>query len=188
MKRITFLAALVIAATQTASAPYDISQATEPPSAETTEMIPYAAQSETMDKPMTAETDIAEPNELLQAVSCEPSVPMKYLGEFTVTGYCPCKRCNGKWAANYVTVNGKRAVITSSGLYAYESVTVAADPAVLPPGTAVYIEGIGVRSVQDAGGAVKGKRLDVYFWTHEAADQYGKQTANVWSIGGDGQR
>lgn len=44
-----------------------------------------------------------------------------------------------------------------------------ADPDVLPLGSAVYIEGVGLRYIQDTGSAVKGKALDVAVDTHSEA-------------------
>ncbi|QII49506.1 hypothetical protein G3M81_12480 [Bacillus paralicheniformis] len=60
--------------------------------------------------------------------------------------------------------------------------TVAADPAVLPLGTVIYIDGIGRRVVQDTGGAVKGKHLDIYIKDLDQALQFGVQNASVHVI------
>lgn len=51
---------------------------------------------------------------------------------------------------------------TKLGNVPVEGITVAADPAVLPLRSIVWIEGVGLRTVQDIGGAVKGHMLDVY--------------------------
>lgn len=107
---------------------------------------------------------------------------MGYIGEFEVTAYCPCEKCCGEYGKNRETAYGKVVVNTASGAFAQEGITVAADPSVLPYGTKIYIEGLGVRVVQDCGGGVKGDRLDVYFNNHSDALEYGRQQRAVWTI------
>lgn len=83
---------------------------------------------------------------------------------FTVTAYCPCRKCCGAYANGY----------TATGAKATQGVTVAADPAVLPMGTEIQIDGH-TYTVQDTGGAIKGDRLDLYFDSHEDALRWGVQ-------------
>lgn len=83
-------------------------------------------------------------------------------GVFTITAYCPCEKCCGAYANGY----------TATGEKATQGVTVAADPAVLPMGTEIQIDGH-TYTVQDTGGAIKGNRLDLYFDSHEDALQWG---------------
>lgn len=101
----------------------------------------------------------------------------KYIGEFTITGYCPCEICCQMYSAPAL---GKTTAIEVG---AYEGVTVAVDPSVIAYGTKVFIEGYGVRIASDRGGAIKNKRLDIYFATHEAACDVAVQTGiKVWLI------
>lgn len=92
-----------------------------------------------------------------------------YIGKYKITYYCACKQCCGK-------TNG----ITASGAKVQEGVTVAADTSKLPFGTNIYISGIGWRTVQDRGGAIKGNRLDIYISSHNDPMPYNVQNLDVW--------
>lgn len=81
---------------------------------------------------------------------------------FTVTAYCPCEKCCGAYANGY----------TATGEKATQGVTIAADPDVLPMGTKIELDGH-TYTVQDAGGAIAGNRLDLYFDNHEDALRWG---------------
>ena len=73
--------------------------------------------------------------------------------------------------------------ITASGQPIQAGVTVAADQSIFPYGTVLYIEGIGIRIVQDKGGAVQGNHLDVAVGTHENALAWsGYGNHRVWII------
>ena len=85
-----------------------------------------------------------------------------YIGQYKITYYCACKQCCGK-------TNG----ITASGAKVQEGVTVAADTSKLPFGTNIYINGIGWRTVQDRGGAIKGNKIDIYMNSHAEALAWG---------------
>ncbi len=63
--------------------------------------------------------------------------------------------------------------ITASGNYVKDHHTIATDPSVIPLGTKVYIEGIGIRTAEDTGGAILGNRIDVYMNDLSAAVQFG---------------
>ena len=84
---------------------------------------------------------------------------MTYVGNFKLTGYCACRSCCGKSPSN--PAYG----ITAMGTRATEGRTIAMDKR-FAFGTKVYIEGLGVRTVEDRGGAIKGNRIDVYSNTH----------------------
>lgn len=95
------------------------------------------------------------------------------LGEFTLTAYCPCMKCCGK-------TDG----ITATGTTAAEGRTIAVDPRVIPYGSAVtlyFVDGTShTYTAEDCGGAIKGNRLDIYFDDHQAALQFGVQSAMVY--------
>lgn len=86
--------------------------------------------------------------------------------------------------SNHVSSTGKNKGdkgygITKSGAITVEGVTVSADTRILPMGTRIYIEGIGERVVQDTGGAIKGKKLDLYFESEDDANNFGRQYLRV---------
>ncbi len=82
---------------------------------------------------------------------------------YTVTAYCPCEICCGKWSDGHFA-NGQEV-----------SFPAIAAPSNIPFGTKIHVPGYGVAKVKDRGGAIKGNKLGVYFPTHEQAKQWGKQ-------------
>lgn len=101
----------------------------------------------------------------------------KYLGTYKLTAYCPCYLCCGKYP------DDPTYGMTASGEIAQEGITIAMDK--LPFGTKVYIENVGVRIVQDRGGAIKGNRIDIFCATHERCFEnpnYVQSAARVWIL------
>lgn len=88
---------------------------------------------------------------------------------FTVTAYCHCAKCCGKWAAT-----GR----TASGTKPAAGVTVAA-PRRLPFGTKLVIPGLGERVVQDRLARRFDDRIDVYFSNHNQALKWGIKRLEV---------
>lgn len=91
-----------------------------------------------------------------------------------VTAYCPCTKCCGPNAAG-VTASGLP-VSHNGGKF------VAADTSVLPFRTKLAIPGYHAAApveVIDRGGAIKGRRLDVYFPTHAEALEWGRRIVDV---------
>ncbi len=103
------------------------------------------------------------------------------------TGYCPCGECCG-WKRNwygrpvyaYGPMKGKPKVVgqTASGTMARPG-TIAADTSVFPFGTIIYVPGYGYGRVEDRGGDIKGYHLDLFYKTHTAAKQHGRQRVKV---------
>jgi 3D (Asp-Asp-Asp) domain-containing protein len=85
-----------------------------------------------------------------------------------VTGYCRCSTCCGK-------TDG----ITASGHPARAEHTVAVDPRYVPLGTRLRLEGLGERVAEDTGGSIRGRRLDVFFPTHQQAQAFGRRWLKV---------
>lgn len=104
----------------------------------------------------------------------------EYLGKYKLTAYCPCYLCCGKYP------DDPDYGLTASGEVAQEGVTIAMDG--FPFGTKVYIENVGVRIVQDRGGAIKGNRIDIFCSTHERCYEnpnYVQNAARVWVLPDD---
>lgn len=93
---------------------------------------------------------------------------LKSLGTYTVTAYCPCRKCCGKWSDG----------ITASGATAKAGRTIAA-PRNFAFGTKLVINGV-TYTVEDRGGSIKGRRLDIYFSNHSEAKKFGKQRLEVF--------
>lgn len=103
-------------------------------------------------------------------------IQLTYAGVFSCTAYC---------AEEYPHICGEGHGVTSSGAKVQPGVTVAADTNLLPYGTIVYIEGVGLRVVQDTGSMVKGETLDVAVNTHtEALSWAGYGTHRCWVVTG----
>jgi len=85
---------------------------------------------------------------------------------FTITAYCPGKCCNAKWA--YLTSTGK-----TMGYYISLGYNIAAtDPRIIPLGTRFIYDNREYTSI-DVGGAIKGKRIDLLFYTHKETVEFG---------------
>ena len=114
------------------------------------------------------------------AVSAEPAVEYKNLGEFTLTAYCPCVQCCGVWSAEHPSRIGTGYIQkTASGTIPTEGRTIGVDPSVIPFGTAVVINGHEYIA-EDRGGAVQGNVIDIFFVDHNEALAFGRQSAEVF--------
>lgn len=96
----------------------------------------------------------------------EPQEVKTLYGACTITHYCNCSQCCGRWAGGP----------TASGAMPQSGVTVAAD---LPFGTEIEINGERY-TVQDRG--VSGMWIDVYCSSHEEALSRGMYTADVYIV------
>lgn len=110
-------------------------------------------------------------------------------GDVLVTGYCNCGTCCGwrrSWFGlgppvyDYGPMKGRRKKVgvTARGTVARHG-TVAADPKVYPFGTKLEIPGYGTGIVEDVGGAITGKHIDVWFPSHGQARQWGRRNLAV---------
>ena len=92
------------------------------------------------------------------------------LGKYVITAYCTCRVCCGVFSGHNRTASGT--VPTSNH-------TIAVDTDVIPFGTRVVINGQ-VYVAEDRGGAIKGKRIDMFFMTHKEALRWGRRTMEVF--------
>jgi len=78
-----------------------------------------------------------------------------------------CKRCSGITALGLnLKKNPKLKVIS-------------VDPKVIKLGTKVYVEGYGYAIAGDTGGAIKGKKIDLFVPSYKKAIQWGRKTVKV---------
>jgi len=70
---------------------------------------------------------------------------------------------------------------TASGHRAVRGV-IAVDPAVIPLGTWVYVEGYGKALASDTGSAIRGYKIDLCFDTVAEAIQHGRRNVRVWIL------
>jgi len=132
-------------------------------------------------------TEVTETNaktmvDLVPLPEAEPTPEYKFtsLGVYKLTAYCSCEKCCGHWATIRPTdAEGNPIVYTASQDVAEQGVTVAADTSVLPFGTVLLIDDHEY-TVQDRGGAINGKRIDIYFDSHEEALRFGVQYQEIF--------
>lgn len=91
------------------------------------------------------------------------------MGVYQLTFYCPCYQCSEGWGHQ-----------TASGARAVEGITIAADPSV-PFGTHLLINGQEY-IVQDRGGSIKGRKIDVFMESHSRCLKNGIQKAEVFIL------
>lgn len=96
----------------------------------------------------------------------------KSLGKFVITAYCTCRICCGVYSG------GNR---TASGTVPTSNRTIAVDTSVIPFGTKVVINGQ-VYVAEDRGGAIKGKRIDMFYMTHTEALRWGRRTVEIYLL------
>ena len=89
----------------------------------------------------------------------------------TATGYCPCDKC--------INVPKYRDGKTAS-MKPVKVGYIAVDTSVIPFGSEVYIEEMGVYTAEDRGAKIKGNKIDIFFNTHEEALKFGVKRLHIW--------
>lgn len=131
--------------------------------------------------PMPELAELESELERLRAMGIElpPVIAPMYSGTYYATAYC-CEVYPHICGGNGVTASG---TVPTPGL------TCAADWSVLPRNTWLYIEGVGIRRVEDTGSAIKQARLDIAIDTHQNALRWrGLGNHEVWIIAEAGFR
>lgn len=116
--------------------------------------------------------ELDELNEMLNVVKSE-EYNVAYLGEFTYTYYCD---------ERYPHICGYGIGQTASGAQTEVGTTIAVDPNIIPLGSMVYVEGIGLRIAQDTGGAIKGNKIDILLPTHDECFEQTVISGGVWIV------
>jgi 3D (Asp-Asp-Asp) domain-containing protein len=122
---------------------------------------------------------LAEPNTKQASIpanlgSCVKA-PVERIVRMKVTAYCPCDKCCGPNAI------GK----TSTGHDAWKTFGIAADPRLLRYRTKLEIPGVGVREVDDTGGAMRQDakkgicHIDLRMHSHQEARKFGVKWLEV---------
>lgn len=70
---------------------------------------------------------------------------------------------------------------TASGMKSGQGV-VAVDPKVIPLGSKLYVEGYGYAIAGDTGGAIKGNRIDVFFYSPDETVRWGRRWIRVFVL------
>lgn len=85
-----------------------------------------------------------------------------------VSAYCSCSKCCGGYS-NGITAMGTTAranhTVAASSNYAF--------------GTQIEIQGMGIYTVEDRGGAITGNKIDVYFNSHSEALAFGRKQLQI---------
>lgn len=148
---------------------------TEPYIAETTPSVPDEAYSEEYAEPEPEPIIYDEPADegsLYPPDEVSYENPW-YFGSCRCTAYCSCPMCCDNFT-------------THTGTTVTEGRTVAVDPAYIPFGSHLIINGQEYIA-EDSGGAIKGRCIDIYFDTHEECVNFGLQYLDVYVVSiGDG--
>lgn len=99
------------------------------------------------------------------------------LGTFTVTAYCSCEKCCGKWANN----RPDGIVYGSSGEELVADYSIAVDVDLIPYGETIIINDREYIA-HDCGGAIQGKKIDIYMESHGKALQWGVQNIEIFKV------
>jgi 3D (Asp-Asp-Asp) domain-containing protein len=86
-------------------------------------------------------------------------------------------------ATAYILSDGNGDGVTATGTVPSRGRTIAVDPRQIPYGSRVYINGTGPYIAEDTGGAIQGKRLDIYFGdgaeAYREAIEWGRREVEV---------
>lgn len=118
------------------------------------------------------------PQEEFEVGKIPASRPTNYsrMDVYTATAYDASYEDNGPWAG-----------VTSTGMTMGYGV-IAVDPKVIPYGTKMYIESAdgkyiyGYAIAGDCGGAIKGKKVDLFYWSKAQCNEFGRRAVNIYFL------
>ncbi len=118
------------------------------------------------------------PQEPFEVGKIPASRPTNYsrMEVFEATAYDASPADNGPWAG-----------VTSTGMTMGYGV-IAVDPTVIPYGTRMYIESCdgkyvyGYAIAGDCGGAIKGHRVDLFYWSRSQCYEFGRRNVNIYFL------
>ncbi|MFB6467103.1 LysM peptidoglycan-binding domain-containing protein [Cytobacillus sp. Hz8] len=105
-----------------------------------------------------------------KATATKTAVTKKSSKEIVVTATAytaSCKGCSGLTATGFNLKKNPNAKVIS------------VDPKVIPLGSKVYVEGYGYARAEDTGGAIKGKKIDVFVKSKKQALQWGRKKVKI---------
>ena len=108
-----------------------------------------------------------------QQAAAEAAQQKKYLGSFRITYYCPCTKCCGSWGNDTPGAT----VVGSSGQQLIAGYSVAVNPAQIPYGTKLLING---KTYIAADSGVGSNCIDIFSSSHAEALQGGMYYADVY--------
>lgn len=92
------------------------------------------------------------------------------LGTFEATAYSDNVESQGQWVGQ--TTTGRKPQVG----------VIAVDPKVIPLESNLFVEGYGYAVAGDTGGAIKGKRVDLFMNTRPECTKFGRQKVRVWKL------
>lgn len=116
------------------------------------------------------------------AAMYSPSVTDVIPSQRTKTPSSSRRRHLGSFAMTAYTQYHDPPQRTASGTMPTTGRTVAVDPKVIPLGTRLHIEGVGVRIAEDTGRKIKGKKLDLFLSSMGDCTRFGVRSRQVYIL------
>ena len=130
-------------------------------------------------------TEVVEPDkadEVETEIEVETETEPQYvsLGIYTITAYCSCNLCCGKFADNRpLDENGEPIVYGASGEELIANYSIAVDAELFNMGEVLWFNDRQY-VCHDVGSAIKGKKIDLYMSSHQLALEWGVQNIEVF--------
>ena len=123
----------------------------------------------------TEKIEIFTQNETETQMETEIETNLISMGVYTVTAYCSCEKCCGEWA----NIRPDGVVYGASGEELIADYSIATDVELIPYGETIWINDQEYIA-HDCGGAIQGKRIDIYMSSHEKALEWGVQNIEIF--------